>query len=285
MRRFWWAALVALLLVVGCTKKDADSGGTGQGGPAASADAGAQPAPAEDNEIIEEFALGADTITYNGELPPDWPGRIQLYPDGTLGETTMSDTPQGKVFSAKMMAAAPPEKVADFYHKQFAAENTHISEITRSPKIANETYSCKDYVITVMAEQVEDGTKITFLINPPAPADQVLPAIRQYVDLDMVPEGFPEDLIPRYPGSRIVNGFSDGLGFHSAEMVTTDDLATAADYYRERFTALGWEEQKPIEKDIVRAYSYKKEGEKLTLNVSAGGDGENHISISYTTRP
>jgi hypothetical protein len=91
-------------------------------------------------------------------------------------------------------------------------------------------------------------------------------------------------LIPRYPGGKVINGFADGLNLYSAEMLTTDDLPTAAEYYRKHFTELGWEEQSQLEKDIVRTYTYMKNGERLTLNVSAGGDGENHITISYKTR-
>jgi hypothetical protein len=292
MRALWWAAVVALLLFAGCAKRDAGNGGGAQNGPTPNgssnagqaAAAGEQPAAENNGEVTTEFAFGADTVTYHGELPPGWPGQVQLYPDGTLGETTVSDTPQGKVFSAIMMTTAPPDKVADYYRREFEAEDTHISEITRSPTIANETYYCRDYLIVVMAEKVDDGTKVTFAIQPPAGPDQVLPTIRQYVDLDKLPDDFPEDLIPRYPGGKVINGFADGLNLYSAEMLTTDDLPTAAEYYRKHFTELGWEEQSQLEKDIVRTYTYMKNGERLTLNVSAGGDGENHITISYKTR-
>ena len=37
------------------------------------------------------------------------------------------------------------------------------------------------------------------------------------------------------------------------------------------------------EQEIVRAYTYKKDRDKIILNVSAGGEGElNHITISFT---
>lgn len=293
MRNWWWAAVAALVIVAGCHKGDDSAAASGGDRPAASPDSGQAasadadtPSPyANDEDLIEELPPGVESETYNGELPPGWPSQAQLYPDAAIGKTTVSQLPNGPAFSVKLMTTAPPAEVSDFHLKQADALHADVSELTLSPTRAIVTYFCADYVMSVQAEEHEDGTTITIHLDPPAPKDQVLPHMRQYVNLDKVPDDFPEDLIPRYPGSVVINGFTDGPDHCSIEMTTADDLQTAADYYRDHFSKLGWAESSKSEAAIVRAYTYKQGQDKIVLNVGSGGEGEkNHISISFTRK-
>lgn len=282
MRFLMWTLVVAVLwLGNGCnTGEDSGSGKAPATGQPADNTGSAVPNAVNEGEVIEQLAVEGTELTYMGELPPDWPFDLRLYPDATLGETKMVDQPQGKTFSAKLMTAASPIQVVEFYEQQAADLGGATIESTISPIRCFGQYFCPNYALNLTAELGDDGTTIDLIVSPPASAEGQQQRIRQLIDMDTVPEGFPEDLMPRYPGSKIVNGFVNGLGFASIEMLTTDDIVAAADYYRAHFTGLGWEEYGPIEKDIVRAYSFRGEG-KIVLNVSSGGTGENHITISY----
>jgi hypothetical protein len=291
MRIWLWAALAVVMAVGGCPKGDDATGKASAGPPAAASAEGAGGAgqddadasQAGDNEIIEVMPPGVETQTFQGELPPGWPSEVQLYPDAALGETSVSQLPEGAMYSAKLTTSASVEQVSDFHLHQIEQQHGHVSELTISPTVIDETYLCNDYSMTLQAERQGELTKVTVRVNPPAPKGMVQPSMRQYVNLDKVPEGFPEDLMPRYPGSRIINGFTDGPIRSSIEMTTDDDLETAAEYYRAHFVDLGWVENSKAEQKIVRAYTFRKDQDKIILNVSSGGEGEpNHITITFT---
>jgi hypothetical protein len=286
MRVLLYMAAAALIwLLAGCNQDNGsenDSSSAAVTGDSEPVDATADALTTSESggEMITEFSQNESTITLRGELPPDWPAELQLYPDATLGETSVTDMPEGKTFSALLKTSAEPSEVLRFHEQQTVNQNGHISESTIGPVKCIGSFNCATYSLNVTAQLNEGTTDITVGVAPPVADSVPLMSIRQLIEQDAVPEGFPSDLLPRYPGSNIVNSYSNGLGSHSIEMLTTDNIEVAADYYREHFAGLGWEEYSPIEKDYVRAYSFRGKG-KLTLNVSSGGEGENHISISY----
>lgn len=255
------------LVLAGCNKPAADPA-TDTIGTAATA-------------VTAKVATDELTVTTDGSLPTGFPQAV-LKP---LPEATIDRAGTGSDGSLlEMTTKLPVDKVTDFYVQHLVDRGWQIGEpqTAGDSRMQDFTFETNTISLTTLARA---GGNLVSLVLTTSAAETAedMPDELAAPDVVSLPEGFPSDILPRYPDSRL-----DRAELTEKEAIfeqrSGDTPTQILKFYEDHFKSLGMEITKDLTVEATRyiafAYSNGDPG-GIGATFNSGSNGKTILTISY----
>jgi len=218
------------------------------------------------------------------EVPADWPVELPPYEDARVifrEHAVFDRATQNHII---MESLTPEVEVGEFYQDQFDSLGWERLENSRGRGFVNLTYLWDGLIVDVNAKHVPEeteveaeeaesvtsdfeGTVIKIHCIPGGSLDHFKGAIAWY-SIDDVPDEFPLDLVPRYPGGEVLM-VSCAAGDHAVLQQSTEDpdMTAAIKFYTDFYNRQGLEAEVSEDNDELHLAEFKGDGFFVRLSV------------------
>lgn len=236
------ALAIAALVLAGCGAFGSDGGGEGSSG-GDDGDASAEELQLESLlRPIFGFDPDQELNVFLDRLPASFPDDFPV-PSGAMPVTAI-DGPAAGILLVAFDTPDSAEELITFYESELD-EVTAVSRGEQNIVRFNSTGGGTGQVIVDQFQRGSDDNSLILLFQnePQAAADEAEGTFEPDESLEL-PEGFPEDRVPLYPESTVIqvdSGEQQGFEQFGATTVSGDDFEPIIEFYEEELEANGWE--------------------------------------------
>lgn len=296
------AILLATLLIVGFTACDKQPD-------APVAVAGDLPAAnAAGNDDTSVATVSATDLEDGGQpaaeidapmntVPNDWMAEVPVYQNGEVVFGESNGPADARAMSLMIETLDAVSMVGDFYSQTFAEDGYRRLDTRVGPEFINNTWLINGYIVDVAIHHVPDDLmKMAVMEDPEWTADfegslihiQIIKALEttyltgavSWYGMDDVPDGFPLNTMPRYPGGEIVMASFGGEHTVLQQICDDDSIGDAVEYYSDLFVSQGREMVVDTEEDNTLIATFTDNTGVVHLTVIRNTEGDTRVSIN-----
>lgn len=232
--------------------------------------------------VVNAFSQTDDAervIRYEGSLPPAFPDDIPLYPGGKVISSIVQVRGNDAGYIVVFDTSNSREDVAAWFSGALAKDpwQIEIEQVGRESTVQQFSNIEDPDVQGVVLEAESKGDDVTTIfmsIQVVGAAGDNAAETYDPGDGRPLPDGFPADAIPQYPGSTVIeSGYQRDASARTfvVSMVTKDDPTTVLQHYRDQFQSQQW-----TVTDAPAGSSQLPDGEAITFS---GTDGTTSGSV------
>jgi len=205
-------------------------------------------------------------VSATGELPEGWPAEIPMYPNSKIIFSQRSELEGEYVLHVVISTPDATTQVVEFLQTKAESAGFIREQATQAEGEGSVSYVKPDQRFFFAYATTPDGTEVSMQVLPNQ-GEMPEHGTSTTMGTGALPEGFPEDFLPVYPGAEVLQATvtdNDAL----LTIGVGDSTEQVLQFYQEYWTSRGWQMSVEVAGTQRSAASFESDGNTINLSIS-----------------